>query len=186
MKCFCGLSLSWPPLFAASWKTQSGGELREGEDKHSSYQHTLMTEQTYPLLDEAATRALASSIGTQLKAGDLVFLSGPLGAGKTTFAQQLAHSLGVNEPVSSPTFVLINEYAGRVPLLHCDAYRLEGLEAEELADAGLEDLLSRTDAVRLIEWPEMVTHFLPRPTWKIEIEFQNEGKTRRARVENLL
>lgn len=141
--------------------------------------------QTHQLGDENATRALADQIGALLQAGDLVFLSGPLGAGKTTFAQQLALALGVPEPVSSPTFVLINEYVGRVPLLHCDAYRLEGLDFEELADAGLEDLVSRTDAVRLVEWPEMVAHFLPRPTWKIEIEFTDEGKTRQARVNKI-
>lgn len=140
---------------------------------------------THQLPDENATRELASEIGAQLRAGDLVFLSGPLGAGKTTLAQQLALALGVSDPVSSPTFVLINEYSGRVPLLHCDAYRLEGLESEELADAGLEELLSRADAVRLVEWPEMVAHFLPRPTWKIAIEFTDEGKTRLARVNKL-
>ncbi len=141
--------------------------------------------QTHQLPDESATRVLAARIAAQLRAGDLVFLSGPLGAGKTTFAQQLALALGVTDPVSSPTFVLINEYNGRLPLLHCDAYRLEGLGSEELADAGLEELLSRTDAVRLVEWPEMVAHFLPRPTWKIEIEFTDEGKTRQAHVTKL-
>ena len=138
--------------------------------------------QTHSLPDEAATRALARSIGAQLQAGDVVWLSGPIGAGKTTFAQELARALGVNELVSSPTFVIVNEYNGRVPLLHCDAYRLEGLDAHELADAGLEDFLSRTDAVRLLEWPEMVAHFLPEPDWKIEITFTDGGKTRQAYV----
>lgn len=138
--------------------------------------------QTHFLPDEAATRALAQSIGAQLQAGDLVWLSGPLGAGKTTFAQELARALGVYDPVSSPTFVIANEYSGRVPLLHCDAYRLEGLDARELADAGLEDFLCRTDAVRLLEWPEMVAHFLPEPDWKIEISFSDAGKTRKIEV----
>lgn len=142
--------------------------------------------QTHQLPDEAATRALASQVGAQLEAGDLVFLSGPLGAGKTTFAQELARSLGVSEPVSSPTFVLISEYVGRLPLLHCDAYRLEGLEAEELADAGLEDFVSRSDAVRLVEWPEMVATFLPPPTWTVRIEFGDEGKTRTVRVKKMV
>jgi len=138
--------------------------------------------QTHLLPDEAATRALAQSIGAQLQAGDLVWLSGPLGAGKTTFAQELARTLGVTEPVSSPTFVIVNEYHGRIPLLHCDAYRLEGLDARELADAGLEDFLAHTDAVRLLEWPEMVAHFLPEPDWKIEIRFFDGGTTRQTRV----
>jgi len=138
--------------------------------------------QTHFLPDEAATRDLAQTIGAQLQAGDVVWLSGPLGAGKTTFAQELACALGVHDPVSSPTFVIVNEYHGRLPLLHCDAYRLEGLDAHELADAGLEDFLSRTDAVRLLEWPEMVAHFLPEPDWKIDIGFSDAGKTRKVEV----
>jgi len=138
--------------------------------------------QTHDLPDEVATRTLARTIGAQLQAGDFVWLSGPLGAGKTTFAQELARAVGVTEPVSSPTFVIVSEYGGRIPLLHCDAYRLEGLEAEELADAGLEELVARTDAVRLLEWPEMVAPFVGPPTWKIEISFSDGGKTRQARI----
>ena len=133
------------------------------------------------LPDEAATRALAATVGAQLRAGDLVLLSGELGAGKTTFAQELARSLGVAEDVASPTFTLILEYtSGRVPLLHCDAYRLESLHSAELADAGFFDFLARTDAVRLLEWPEMVEPFLPLPQWTIEILF--EGDARRASI----
>ena len=133
--------------------------------------------QTHFLPDETATRALAASVATQLKAGDIVFLSGELGAGKTTFAQELARSIGVEENVTSPTFVLILEYtSGRVPLLHCDAYRLEGLEREELEDAGFFDFLSRTDAVRLLEWPEMVARFLPVADWTIDIVFEGDGR----------
>ena len=129
------------------------------------------------LPDETATRALAIWIGKQLVAGDLVFLCGELGAGKTTFAQELARALGVLEDVTSPTFVLMLEYgSGRVPLLHCDAYRLENLAREELEDAGLFDFLARRDAVRLLEWPERVAPYLPSPNWKIDIVFENEGR----------
>lgn len=136
---------------------------------------------SYFLPDETATRSLAASIGAQLKAGDLVLLSGELGAGKTTFAQEVAWALGVKEEVSSPTFVLMLEYtSGHVPLLHCDAYRLEDLSREELEDTGLFDFFGRQDAVRLLEWPEMVKPFLPIATWEIEISF--EGDTRRALV----
>ncbi len=133
------------------------------------------------LPDEAATRALAASVGAQLQAGDLVFLCGELGAGKTTFAQELARALGVPEEVTSPTFTLILEYtSGRVPLLHCDAYRLEGLESHELEDTGFFDFLGRGDAVRLLEWPEMVADYLPEPSWNVEISF--EGEARRAAI----
>ena len=137
--------------------------------------------QPHFLPDEAATRALAASIGGQLKAGDLVLLSGELGAGKTTFAQELARALGVREEVTSPTFTLILEYtSGRLPLLHCDAYRLEGLAAPELEDVGVWEFLARTDAVRLLEWPEIIAGYLPRPAWKIALLF--EGDARQAQV----
>jgi len=182
--------LSSPSFYSVHLAIALFAELREGEDKLSPYMshnRSLPTmNRTHQLPDEAATRALAASIGTQVHAGDLVFLSGPLGAGKTTFAQELARSLGVSEPVSSPTFVLICEYTGRVPLLHCDAYRLEGLDFEELTDVGLEDFASRSDAVRLVEWPEMVRAFLPPPTWTVRIEFAGEGKTRLARVKKMV
>ncbi|RYX86787.1 tRNA (adenosine(37)-N6)-threonylcarbamoyltransferase complex ATPase subunit type 1 TsaE [bacterium] len=136
------------------------------------------------LPDESATRALAALVGAKLQAGDLVYLSGELGAGKTTFAQELARALGVEEDVTSPTFTLILEYnSGRVPLLHCDAYRLEDLESEELGDTGFFDFLERRDAVRLLEWPEMVAGYLPTPTWSIEITF--EGDSRRASLRKL-
>ncbi len=137
--------------------------------------------ESYSLSDVCATRSLAASVGSQLVAGDLVWLRGELGAGKTTFAQELARSLGVEEDVTSPTFVLMLEYkSGRVPLLHCDAYRLENLAREELEDAGLFDFLARVDAVRLLEWPERIALHLPPPTWNIEIAFENDG--RRATV----
>ncbi len=140
----------------------------------------IMT-QTYFLPDEAATRALAATVGAQLGAGDLVLLSGEMGAGKTTFAQELARALGVAEEVASPTFTLILEYtSGRLPLLHCDAYRLEGLATPELEDAGILEFLARTDAVRLLEWPEIIQSFLPPPAWTVELQF--DGEARQSRV----
>lgn len=137
---------------------------------------------TYFLPDVTATEKLAQFLAPQLSAGDFVWLCGPLGAGKTTFAQALAQALGVEERVSSPTFTLVYEYAGRLPLLHCDAYRLEGLDAFELADAGLQELIERSDAIRLVEWPERVAYFLPAPNWTVTLELAEEGK-RRAVVE---
>lgn len=135
------------------------------------------------LVDEAATQQLGAQIGARLKAGDLVSLSGPLGAGKTTLAQSLARALGVTDAVSSPTFVLMNEYparSGSVALLHLDAYRLEGLDYDALRDVGLEDFLARTDAVRLVEWPEMIASILPAP--RVEVRLEIDGDSRRANV----
>lgn len=130
------------------------------------------------LPDANATRQFGTDLGHKLVPGDLVCLSGPLGAGKTTFAQGLAVALGIADPISSPTFVLMNEYEGRIPLLHLDAYRMEDFDYDELRDAGFEDFLDRRDAVRLIEWPEMVERYLPRPRFHITLEI--DGDERRA------
>ena len=128
------------------------------------------------LPDAHATRALGAQIGAKLRAGDFLTLSGELGAGKTTFAQGLAQSLGISEPISSPTFVLINQYDVKIPLLHLDAYRLEGLDWDELRDAGIEDFLSRTDAIRVVEWPQMIEKWLPNQRLDIQFEIENDGR----------
>ena len=126
----------------------------------------------------AETAALGQAIGARLKAGDLILLRGELGAGKTTFAQGVAQALGVEGEVTSPTFVLQIEYAGALPLLHLDAYRLEDLQAHELQDAGVFDFLARTDAVKLIEWPERVASYLPVPRFDIAIHHETDEAMR--------
>ncbi len=136
--------------------------------------------QTLFIPDAAAMQELGARLGAQASPGDLIALVGDLGAGKTTFTQGLARALGVQGAVTSPTFVLINEYSGSPPLLHLDAYRLEGLEWDELRDAGVEDFLARADAVRVVEWPQMISDWLPRARWTIEIEI--EGAARRVEV----
>ena len=128
------------------------------------------------LPDAESLRAWGEALGRELRAGDIVTLSGPLGAGKTTLTQGLARALGVAGAVTSPTFVLINEYASAPPLLHLDAYRLECLGWDELRDAGLEDFLDRTDAVRVVEWPSMIARWLPPARYAIEIALEDEGR----------
>ena len=128
------------------------------------------------LPDADALRAWGASLGKRLNPGDIVALSGPLGAGKTTLTQGLARALGVQEAVTSPTFVLMNEYPSAPPLLHLDAYRLEGLEWDELRDSGVEDFLNRTDAIRVVEWPLMIAQWLPPAQWQIEIAIEGEGR----------
>lgn len=125
--------------------------------------------------DPAATRALGFALGQELKPGDLVTLSGPLGAGKTTLVQGLAQALGVTEPVVSPTFVIATEYASTPPLVHIDAYRLEGAQIGALRDAGLEELLGRRDVVALVEWPEMITPWLRPARFALTIAIPPEG-----------
>jgi tRNA threonylcarbamoyladenosine biosynthesis protein TsaE len=81
------------------------------------------------------TRALAAELAPLLRAGDLLVLAGDLGTGKTAFVQGLARGLGVSEPVTSPAFVLVRTYRGRLPLVHVDVYRLDHLQ--EVVDLGV-------------------------------------------------
>ena len=105
------------------------------------------------LADLAATRALGARLAAGLRAGDVVVLSGPLGAGKTSLTQGLAAGLGVRGPVTSPTFVLARTHPGPLPLVHVDAYRMREVGARlELDDLDLESALE--DAVTVVEWGE--------------------------------
>ena len=94
------------------------------------------------------TEAEGERAGHELKAGDLLLLVGPLGAGKTTFVRGLARGTGSRDPVASPTFVLVRNYHGRVPLAHVDLYRLD--RTPELRDLGLDELLDQGAVV--VEW----------------------------------
>ncbi|HEX5616207.1 MAG TPA: tRNA (adenosine(37)-N6)-threonylcarbamoyltransferase complex ATPase subunit type 1 TsaE [Acidimicrobiia bacterium] len=105
-----------------------------------------------------ATRDVADALAGALRPGDVVVLSGDLGAGKTTFTQGLARGLGVTVPVLSPTFALVHEYDGRVPLVHVDVYRLDHIQ--ELHDLGFEELVD-SGRVVVIEWGENVARALP-------------------------
>jgi tRNA threonylcarbamoyladenosine biosynthesis protein TsaE len=128
------------------------------------------------------TRQLAQELASRLSPGDLITLQGELGAGKTTFTQGLARGLGAEGDTTSPTFVLIVEHEGRIPLLHLDAYRLENRSGEPicydaLRDAGVLDLLEREDAVKVVEWPERIADCLPSPRFQIRFSHgENENE----------
>ena len=121
------------------------------------------------------TRALGEKLGRRLEAGDLVTLSGELGAGKTALAQGIAAGLEVVEPVSSPTFALVHEYAGRVPVWHLDVYRLRSLD--ELVDLSWQDLLAG-NGVLLVEWPERIAPALPPERLEVLLEHVDEHSRR--------
>jgi tRNA threonylcarbamoyladenosine biosynthesis protein TsaE len=106
----------------------------------------------------AATRAVGAAIATCLETGDVVVLSGDLGSGKTTLAQGIAAALGITEPVVSPTFAIVREYEGRVPVAHVDVYRLD--RVQELHDLGLEEIFDGSRVV-LVEWGDLVAPVLP-------------------------
>lgn len=104
------------------------------------------------------TRSLAAAIGPMLEAGDVVSLVGDLGAGKTAFAQGLAAGLGVEGPVTSPTFTIVQEYEGRLPVAHVDVYRLETVQ--DLYDLGFDELID-DGRVTIVEWGDLVAAALP-------------------------
>jgi len=122
----------------------------------------------------AETQSVAAALGRMLRVGDIVVLSGDLGAGKTTFVQGVARALGVEEPVTSPTFTIVQEYDASVPIAHVDVYRLHHIQ--ELHDFGFEELLE--DRVVLIEWGEMVTPVLPRDRVDVHLQMDDDPDTR--------
>ncbi len=127
----------------ADWSALGFQELAPGE---------LVRPLEVVLPDLSATRRLGERLAASLRPGDLVVLSGPLGAGKTSLTQGLAAGLRVQGTVTSPTFVLARRHRGPVPLLHVDAYRLRdaGSRALDLADLDLEDALE--EGVVVVEW----------------------------------
>ena len=119
------------------------------------------------------TVLLGRKIGARLKAGDVLALTGPLAAGKTTLTKGLAQALGVSETITSPTFCLVSEYeGGRLPLYHFDVYRLEG--AEDFANIGAEELLYGS-GVCVVEWSEKVRTELPSSTIFLTISIESDG-----------
>jgi tRNA threonylcarbamoyladenosine biosynthesis protein TsaE len=126
---------------------------------------------------ENDTTDLAAYIAPLLKPGDVLCLYGELGTGKTFFTKQLGKLLFIHDEISSPSFVLMNEYkCGKYPLYHLDLYRLK--EQEELLDLGLLDMIE--SGITVIEWPELTENFLPYQTFKLYFHF--DGKKRWVNV----
>ena len=120
--------------------------------------------------NESETRFEGEKLGRTLSPGTVVALFGELGAGKTTFTRGLAAGLGISMSVSSPTFTIINEYSGTIPLFHFDMFRLES--EDELFDIGWDDYLDR-GGVCVVEWSEKVSGaFL---TGAISVKIENLG-----------
>jgi tRNA threonylcarbamoyladenosine biosynthesis protein TsaE len=115
----------------------------------------------------ATTEELGERLGALLAPGDVLALDGELGAGKTTLVRGLARGLGVSEPVSSPSFTLMNAYAGRLPVYHLDAWMAERGDAF-LAEGGAEWLAS--NGVALVEWAERVERWLPAGSLRVRLE----------------
>jgi tRNA threonylcarbamoyladenosine biosynthesis protein TsaE len=122
----------------------------------------------------AETEALGARVAERLAPGDLVVVSGEVGAGKTTLIRGACRALGVEEPVTSPTFTIGQRYrGGRIPVSHLDLYRLESLEAED--PALLEDYLAPA-GVAFVEWPAVGSERLGRPALKVKLEHAGDER----------
>lgn len=114
------------------------------------------------------TLELGKKIGSQAKPGEIYTLNGDLGVGKTVFAQGLAQGLGITEPISSPTFTIVQIYEkGRMPLYHFDVYRIG--DVEEMEEIGYEDCFYGK-GVCLIEWAELIEEIIPEEAIPVRIE----------------
>ena len=137
--------------------------------------------ETHLTHNEQETEALGEALAARLEAGSVVAYTGGLGAGKTAFTRGLARGLGYTGRVTSPTFTIVNEYEGRVPLFHFDMYRLG--DEDELFDIGWEDYLTR-GGVCAVEWSERVTGALPAGTVTVTIRRRPEdGDWREITIE---
>ncbi len=128
----------------------------------------------------AETEALGARLAERLQAGDLVVVSGEVGAGKTTLIRGACRALGVRGPITSPTFTIGQRYGGgRLPVSHLDLYRLESLEGED--PALLDDYLG-PEGVAFVEWPAAGAERLGRPALEIRLQHA-DGERRRVEIE---
>ena len=126
------------------------------------------------------TIALGEKIGSKLVKGDVIAMQGTLAAGKTTKTKGIAKALGIDETITSPTFCLISEYYGKMPLYHMDVYRLEG--GEDFVNLGTDDMIYG-DGVSIIEWSEKIMNELPKRTIILKITPQDDG-SRKIEIDN--
>lgn len=137
------------------------------------------TEKTFISTSPDETMAWAMTWVHALPAGTVIALHGDLGAGKTCFVQGLARGLDVTSPVHSPTFTLINEYRGRLPLYHLDLYRLRG--PQDALDIGIDQYLPG-DGITAIEWADRIESILPADTIHVMLTHGDEPDRREIRI----
>lgn len=126
---------------------------------------TAPAPETYSSASADETRAIAAQLVSRWAPGTIVCLHGDLGMGKTCFAQGVARALGIRRAVGSPTFTLINEYRGTMPLAHVDLYRIRG--SSDAFSLGLEDYFDHYDGIVLLEWAERAADLIPDNAWHI-------------------
>lgn len=116
------------------------------------------------------TKKLGREVGKLAKPGDLLAFYGELGAGKTCFIQGISQGLEVKDYVTSPSFTIVNEYQGKIPIYHFDLFRLD--HAEDILELGYEEYFYG-EGLTVIEWAEKIEHFLPQEHLKIDIKFKD-------------
>lgn len=131
---------------------------------------------------EAQTQRLGHALGACLRAGDVVLLEGEMGAGKSVLTRAAARGMGVEGPVPSPTFTILNIHEGtQLRLYHFDLYRLEGADA--LYEMGLEEYIPAQDGASMIEWPQMAQEAMPEDALRITMRYAQDGLAREAQLE---
>ena len=140
------------------------------------------TDETRILDDLEATKELGRMLAARLKADDIVLLQGPLGAGKTSLVQGLAGALGIQEPITSPTFALAQHYPeGTPPLIHLDLYRLELAVAADDLFLQEEEEATAMGALLVVEWPERLSLYL-QDAWRLTLQYSSDGEGRLATI----
>jgi len=136
----------------------------------------MSTEQTFLSVSESETEALGAALARELEPGSIVLLYGDLGAGKTVFSRGFARGLGITEPVSSPTYTIVQEYelAGGGRLYHMDLYRISDEHAA--LGFGVDEFLSEPGAISLVEWPERIRGLLPDTAIRVELIHRAENQ----------
>ena len=125
------------------------------------------------LENEEKTREIGSKLGELLTPKSVICLIGDLGAGKTTMTQSLARALGVDDYITSPTFTIVNEYEGKMPLYHFDVYRIGS--SEEMYDIGFDEYIDG-EGVCIIEWANLIEDILPDEYLYIEMNYKETGR----------
>lgn len=140
--------------------------------------------QTFKTENPAETQTLGEKLGKTLKRGDVIALVGDLGTGKTCLTQGITRGVGIapDEVVNSPSYILINEYNGAIPIYHIDLYRLEN--SEEIAELGLSEYIEG-DGICIIEWAERMSDLLPDTCIKIHITLADTNASHSSEVREL-
>ncbi len=133
----------------------------------------------YESFSPADTERIASGFAAELTGGDVVCLYGELGTGKTAFTKGIAKALGVDDCITSPTFTIVNEYEGRLPLYHFDVYRIAS--SDEMYEIGFDEYIY-SDGVSVIEWSELIEDILPERRYNVRISKSYDAENENYRL----